>query len=318
MVSSDLLSFISNMFGSLHNNSKIFSGVSILLVGDLAQLPPINGQPVFNSPVWKRFFPLFLNKSQRQKSDPTFYDLLQELRFGRLTEKSKKLIAAKINEPKKTENLITSTHLVSLRQVANEINELTSNSLPTNDESFGPFTSIAIDTINHETPPQNQRQYPRFSNYTNLPEKVIVREGARVMYLNNKLFDHNICNETIGVITNIIDNKNIEVTFPTTNDITKIIVQKETTYFDINGNPSTRRQFPLQNAFALTIHKTQGLTIPHTIIKIDEGIFATGQVYVAMSRAPSWESIDILDFDFSCVKTDESVSREYARLYSVY
>ena len=102
------------------------------------------------------------------------------------------------------------------------------------------------------------------------------------------------------------------------NDIIKIIIQKETIYFNTNRNPLSKRQFPLQNAFALTIHKTQGLTIPHTIIKIDEGIFATGQVYVAMSRASSWESIDILDFNFSCVKTDESVSREYARLYSVY
>ncbi|CAG8733149.1 11814_t:CDS:2, partial [Racocetra fulgida] len=50
---------------------------------------------------------------------------------------------------------------------------------------------------------------------------------------------------------------------------------------------SSRHQFPLQNAFALTIHKIQGLILPHMTINVDQKIFAEGQVYVAMSRAPT-------------------------------
>ena len=82
MVSSELLTFISNIFSSLHKNHKPFEGISILTVGDLAQLPPINGQQIFHSPVWKLFFPLFLSQPKRQKNDPDFYNLLQKLRFG--------------------------------------------------------------------------------------------------------------------------------------------------------------------------------------------------------------------------------------------
>ena len=53
-------------------------------------------------------------------------------------------------------------------------------------------------------------------------------------------------------------------------------------------------------------------------MSVDQNMFAKGHVYVAMSRAPSWSSIELLDFDFSCVKADESVLKEYARLNHVY
>ena len=64
MVSDKLLDFISNLFASLHNNALAFGGINVIVVGDLAQLPPITGQPVFNATVWKLFYPLFLKISQ--------------------------------------------------------------------------------------------------------------------------------------------------------------------------------------------------------------------------------------------------------------
>jgi len=140
MVSSDLLSFLSNIFASIHTNMKIFGGIPTLLVRDLAQLPPINGEPIFYSQVWMRFFPLFLGRPQRQKTDPEFYDLLQELRFGHLSEKSKNLIMTKANTPKKsTRTSIDTTYLLGRRQDASEINELICQNLPVDEETIGPF-----------------------------------------------------------------------------------------------------------------------------------------------------------------------------------
>ena len=72
--------------------------------------------------------------------------------------------------------------------------------------------------------------------------------------------------------------------------------------FEVNGIHASRQQFSLQNAFALTVHKTQGLTLPHVTANIDENMFAEGQVYVAMSRASSWNSLSILSFDFDQIK----------------
>ena len=108
------------------------------------------------------------------------------------------------------------------------------------------------------------------------------------MYLNNKLIDHGICNGTIGIITKTINANNIEVTFPTNSNIIKLNVQKIFTNFNINSTRASRYQFPLQNAFTLMVHKTQGITLPHSIVNIDKNMFALGQAYVAMSRVPSW------------------------------
>src|SRR4051794_5672956 len=63
-------------------------------------------------------------------------------------------------------------------------------------------------------------------NHTNLTSTATLQEGTRVTYLNNKYFEHNICNGTIGIITKIIDNNIVEVTFPTAEEIIKINVQK--------------------------------------------------------------------------------------------
>ncbi|CAG8768811.1 11268_t:CDS:2, partial [Ambispora leptoticha] len=185
-----------------------------------------------------------------------FYNILQEIQTGNLSEQSKDIIQSKINLNIDLNKFSNTTHIVPTRQATfRNLNENYSIS--------------------------------NFKYSTNLPQSVHLQEGACVMFLNNKLFESKICNRTIGIITKIIDNQNIEVTFPTLTAINKVIVQKETAYFEIYGKRASRQQFPIQNAFALTAHKVQGLTLPHITTSIDDSIFTEGQAYVAMSRATS-------------------------------
>ena len=105
---------------------------------------------------------------------------------------------------------------------------------------------------------QDKQNVNQFKHATNLPKEVYLQEGARVMFLNNKMFDENICNRTVGG-----DNKtggqwerwgylsNIRQRGK------DIVIQKETSYFEIDGKRASRKQFPFQNAFSLTVHKTQ-------------------------------------------------------------
>ena len=79
-----------------------------------------------------------------------------------------------------------------------------------------------------------------------------------------------------------------------------------------------RIQFSLQNAFALTVHKTQGLTLSHITLFLDESIFAKGQVYIAMSQVPSWDKLQITSFDINSIKSDKCVLKEYERLEKLY
>ena len=93
------------------------------------------------------------------------------------------------------------------------------------------------------------------------------------------------------MITRLVDDENVEVTLLTFDSMVKIVVQKETSYTEIDGKRASRKQFPLQNTFSLTVHKTQGSTLPHVTISIDENIFAEGQAYVTLSRVGSLENL---------------------------
>src|SRR6266536_2842375 len=96
MVSAEMLSFhitfISDLFVKLHNKPIEFGSAPILLIGDLAQLPPIKGAQVFFSPACKRFFSLFLSFSRRQQNDLPFYALLQNMRMGTITDYDRNMI----------------------------------------------------------------------------------------------------------------------------------------------------------------------------------------------------------------------------------
>jgi hypothetical protein len=82
--------------------------------------------------------------------------------------------------------------------------------------------------------------------------------------------------------------------------------------------PAKRTQFPLQNAFALTTHKTQSITSPHSTLSLNESIFACGKAYVVMSRSPLWDKLDITSFNINSIKTDKRVLEEYEKLQEIY
>jgi len=76
------------------------------------------------------------------------------------------------------------------------------------------------------------------------------------MFLNNTLYENGVCNGSIGIIIKIHNEESIDVAFPTKTGIIYITVNKTTDRFDYNGQPASRHQFSIQNAFALTVHKT--------------------------------------------------------------
>ena len=76
----------------------------------------------------------------------------------------------------------------------------------------------------------------------------------------------------------------------------KLIFVKLLNIFSTNGVNASRYQYPIQNAFALTIHKAQGLTLPSVCLELDETIFAPGQAYVAIGRTKRLSDISISSF----------------------
>ena len=138
------------------------------------------------------------------------------------------------------------------------------------------------------------------------------------MFLNNSQIHHQICNGSFGIIIDVdIENNNVRVAFSVSSAIVDMAVSKQTSHFLINGVPATRTQFPLHNAFTLTVHKCQGLTLPDVSLSLDSQIFTSGQAYVSLSRCSKWEDVKINSLSRDAFKVDPSMINEYERLEEI-
>ncbi len=315
MVSAQLFEFMSNMFATIHNNTLAFSGINVIVVGDLAQLPPVTGSQVFKSSIWKLFYPLFLRHSHRQQDQLEYCNMLENIRLGNITEEIWEKLQRKhesFDPNKPIELLLNTTNIVGYRETADKINRLVCNTLPTTQDKF--MISCAIDTINGEQWNTNLTE-KTFKSKTNLPPSVRLQQGAKVMYLNNFKSNLNIYNGTIGMITDVNTESNlVHISFSVMGGIVDIDVKTETNYFTVNGNNASRQQFPIQNSYALTVHKTQSLTLHYISASLDDQMFSAGQAYTALSRCPSWDNVQIAALDRAAFKTDPDVIKEYERL----
>src|SRR6266540_4063394 len=218
-------------------------------------------------------------------NDNNFYNMLQEIRAGNITQKTIETIKIKVKNYQPLEDILDTIYIVSHQVISQTINSIISTKLPSfssnglNEESF---TSIANDFVNNEKLTIYQAE-KAFMHHTNYPSKLTLAVGARVMYLNNNQFKHRLYNGFIRVITKIYNSENVEAFFPLKEGIKIFHIKKDTVFFTLNEMSAKRIQFPLQNAFALTVHKTQSLILSHITLSLDKSIFAKGQAYVAMS-----------------------------------
>ncbi|CAG8643751.1 10294_t:CDS:1 [Ambispora leptoticha] len=150
MLNGDLFTFTSNIFSTLHNNNLIFGGILTLLVGNLAQLPSIKPKYIFQSLVWLPFFLLFLTLPQRQYDDHDFYNILQEIHIGRLSNRSLTILQSKINLTNDLTQFYNTTHIVDIRYEAQDINCLLCTYLPLDHTTSKPLISLSKDTFDFE------------------------------------------------------------------------------------------------------------------------------------------------------------------------
>jgi hypothetical protein len=315
MVSALLFSFISDMFSVIQQKTIAFGGLNVIVVGDLAQLPPVSGSPVYRSSEWKLFYPLFLKYPRRQHGDMQYYNMLQEIRLGQISLRTWNLLHQKsmnYNHHQPLDTMLNITNIVGYKQTAHRINRTICNLLPVNEDKF--LLVAAIDYIGGQSyDPDNSQKL--FKQKTNLPAHLRLQQGARIMYLKNDLIEKNICNGTIGVVTDLdLSSMEVRVAFSVTGGIIDIVIKRISDTFIVDGKPSSRYQFPLQNAFALTVHKTQGLTLTEISVSLDQQIFAPGQAYTALSRSTDWSKVHIASFHPSAFITDMSMVQEYERL----
>lgn len=296
MVRADLLDAVDSVLRRYRDATQPFGGVQLLMIGDLQQLTPVvkpQDEAVLSQYYDTPYF--FGSKALRQISyvtiqlthvyrqqDPEFISILNHVRDGRPTAEDMERLNARCNPafiPKPEEGYI---RLTTHNRMADSYNENELLKLPGKRYSFSA-------EVKGDFPPAN---YPA-------DETLLLKQGAQVMFIkNDSSGKHQYYNGRIGHVVSI-DAKTIYVKCPGDTDAIKVEPDVwENAKYAINQENKTIEpqvagtftQYPLRLAWAITIHKSQGLTFEHAII--DAGFsFASGQVYVALSRCKSLEGL---------------------------
>ena len=314
MVRADLLDGIDQVMRRYKNRNKVFGGVQILMIGDLQQLAPVvrpnewsllqahyNTVYFFSSKAYQEanVVSIELKHIYRQKNED-FIKILNEIRTDTLSDMSAKILNKNYNpsfSPTKEEGYIT---LTTHNNRANLINESELNKLKIKSSFFKAEISGKF----------SENAYPN-------AERLELKVGAQVMFIkNDSSTDKRYYNGKIGIITAISKES---VTVKCANEIDEIVTEKET-WSNINYsiNEETKAikeemigafsQIPLRLAWAITIHKSQGLTFEKAIIDA-EASFAHGQTYVALSRCTSLEGLVLkTPITSSAIINDSTVS----------
>ena len=296
MVRSDLLDAIDSVLRRYRDRYKPFGGVQLLMIGDLQQLTPVVTPedermlaPYYDTPYFFgskalsqiEYVTIQLEIVYRQQDD-TFLNLLNHIREGQPTAADLALLNARYQPafiPKQEEGYI---RLTTHNQMANNYNE-------------SELRKLTARSHNYQA--KIEGTFPDYSYPT--AEILTLKVGAQVMFVkNDPSGQHRYYNGRIGHVT-YADDKRLMVYCPGDNEAIDVEpLEWENTRYTLN--PDTREiesetlgkfsQLPLRLAWAITIHKSQGLTFEHAIIDASLS-FAPGQVYVALSRCKTLEGM---------------------------
>lgn len=299
MVRADIIDFIDKVLRLYSGRFREpFGGKQLLLVGDIFQLEPVVTSDMrdifrdlypnlyfFSAKVFRDFalVPIELRKVYRQ-SDSLFIGMLDRMRLGAVSAEDISLLNSRV-DPEASSPERQKEFTMTLAPKRDTVDAINTSRLGRLKRKLHTFHGEIRDKF-----PENSLPVPLVLE---------LKVGAQVVFVRNDP-EKRWVNGTIGKIHSISENSlEVELENGQIHTITREVWENVSYRYDKETKKideevlGTFTQYPLRLAWALTIHKSQGLTFPRVIIDLEGGAFAAGQAYVALSRCQSLEGLTL-------------------------
>jgi ATP-dependent exoDNAse (exonuclease V) alpha subunit len=297
------LDLVNKVLKFFKSNELSFGGIQVILAGDFFQLPPVgsDAEPnkekfAFMSEAWKetQFQCCYLTEQFRQ-SDNQLNEILNEIRSGFVSDDSIDLLnQALIN-----------------KSASSFPTKLYTHNFDVDKENRSQLAALFSETkLFTATSKGSDNLVEMLKKSVLTDEELKLKIGSKVMFIKNN-YDKNYMNGTLGEVTGYSDNG-----FPLVKVTSGEVIEAEPEEWKIEDEKGKTlalfNQVPLRLAWAITVHKSQGMTLDAAEIDLRK-TFEKGQGYVALSRLKTLESLVLLGFNETAIMVDELALRADAR-----
>jgi ATP-dependent DNA helicase PIF1 len=281
------------------NSVEPFGGIQVIVCGDFFQLPPVSRDPLtlekpfaFEAAVWEKgkFQVCYLSEQHRQGKDPLL-TILEDIRNATTGEHTK--VPLRTRYKKEPLGATKATRLYARNIHVDAINTRELDTICSEEKTFA-MQSSGIPAL-----------VKSLQKSCLAPETLVLKIGAEVMFVKNHMEGHYV-NGTRGIVVAFEDS---EEAYPIvkTFDHRKIIAgPAEWAYEDMGAVRATIKQIPLRLAWAITIHKSQGMTLDTAEIDLSDA-FEPGMGYVALSRVRSLNGLKLMGLNATALEVHPAI-----------
>lgn len=278
----------------LRNSEEPFGGIQLVFVGDFLQLPPVQKQkkcdPLFLSDIWKKLnLECHLLRINHRQADFEFASLLSKIRLGKMTEPEFEELVRKCSGTVSK----SAPRLFCRKDEVFHYNKQELDKLEGGIYIFdGEGTNL--EKMIHNVP---------------VEQEIHLKVGARVILCRNLDIDRGLYNGSSGEVVDFSEDGLPMVSFD--GDIVEIdwFTWEMKDKLQNDKTIASFTQIPLMLAWALTVHKMQGMTLKNAVVR--GGFFTEGHAYVAFSRVKTLEGLKLEDVHYSQIRADPRVVKFY-------